>query len=330
MAPTEGERETDSLKDEGFEEELKGDTLLKEVPTCELGASLNKVCLSGLALEEVPSHLEKLESLLEVDLSNNKLSSLPPWFSKLCRLRVLNLSNNLFAQPPQVLYKGLHIVRDLNLSQNCLTQFNEKLSCLAYLKILRLRSNKLQSPPSWLYSEFPSSLELVDLSLNPYLLSSEAATQVEDNSVSPISNSVQVLLLSENRMSDSHFWFINSFANLRSLDLSNRADSNMQNNFQDMPSKILSLAPTLSELNLENVGLPGLENSISSFVNLTIFNLSSNIINWLPASICLLPTLRVCRLSNCRLYFLPNDIGGLTTLTQLYLDGNEVYFFVLY
>ena len=79
-----------------------------------------------------------------------------------------------------------------------------------------------------------------------------------------------------------------------------------------------------TQLDLPHQMLHTLPESIGTFTNLQLLNLSNNELSTLPESIGALSNLQFLRLNYNLLVSLPESIGGLSNLQELYLDHNRL------
>ncbi|XP_064204205.1 leucine-rich repeat-containing protein 69 isoform X1 [Anguilla rostrata] len=103
--------------------------------------------LSSKNINQIPSTVANLTSLLKLQLNNNCLSTLPIELQSLCHLTELNLGNNLLEEIPPVL-KYLPSLRKLYVFGNQIENLPEDIfGALSKLVLLNLNHNKIRVLP---------------------------------------------------------------------------------------------------------------------------------------------------------------------------------------
>ncbi|XP_063235115.1 leucine-rich repeat protein soc-2 homolog [Bacillus rossius redtenbacheri] len=120
--------------------------------------------LIGNSLEQLPTELNALQTLLTLNVSCNNLTSISESvFSSLQCLRILNLSGNKLSELPTTIFSLKHL-RVLNVSENRLSELPDDVGQLRTLEVLDLSTNGLQTLPPSL--EEARALHTLDVSGN--------------------------------------------------------------------------------------------------------------------------------------------------------------------
>ncbi|RZF47849.1 hypothetical protein LSTR_LSTR010639 [Laodelphax striatellus] len=287
-------------------------------------------CLNVSNLPDLP--FLNIETL---DLSNQGFSYLPKNFKLLQNLKFLNLSGNEFQRLPSCFSQGFESLEHLDLSKNLLKEFSIcKKSSFPSLQHLDLRSNRLNCIPEWLLSWNCSPLRVLDLSNNPCLKNIIGTCFYEKfHLVSlmkrSVSKTVRKLSLANCDVTTSKSLVLIAFESVEELDLSNDCSSaeNLYNFLPNLPCASMERMRSLTVLNVANVRLSNLNDTISKFTNLRVLDASSNDLTWIPESFCGLTSLEVCDLSNNRILELPRNIAKMQRLRVLNIAVNRLNYF---
>ncbi|OVA06558.1 Protein kinase domain [Macleaya cordata] len=274
----------------------------------------------------IPPEIGRLVWLKQLSLSSNLLEGeIPAEFGYLTKLVYLDLgSNRLVGQiPVPLLCNGSSAIEYIDLSNNSL---NGEIPLLNHcelneLKFLLLWSNKLvgQIPISLSKS---SKLQWLDLESNS--LTGELPLEIVHKMTE-----LQFLYLSYNGFT-SHNGntdlrpFISSLVNCSNLQELELAGNNLGG---EIPTTIGNLSTNLLQLHLgENHIFGPIPPSISNLVNLTLLNLSSNLLNGsIPIELCRMKKLERVFLSNNSLSGeIPSAFGDVPHLGLLDLSINKL------
>ncbi|KAJ6731696.1 LEUCINE-RICH RECEPTOR-LIKE PROTEIN KINASE FAMILY PROTEIN [Salix purpurea] len=269
------------------------------------------------------------DHVVQLDLSGLSLRGrISPALANLSSLLVLDLSRNFFEGHIPAELGDLLQLRQLSLSWNLLGgNIPEELGFLHHLVYLDLGSNRLAGDiPVPLFCNGSSSLEYMDLSNNS--LTGEIPLKNECKLVA-----LRFLLLWSNRLVGRVPRALSNSTNLEWLDL----ESNMLSG--ELPSEIeLELAgnnlhgeipPIIGDLSTncvqihldENLLYGSIPSHISNLVNLTLLNLSSNLLNAL-ANISHLGLLDLSK--NKLTGSIPDTFAHLSQLRRLFLYENQL------
>ena len=139
---------------------------MKRVPAALCNVlTLETVCLSGNALDELPSQMGRLANLKELWIDNNLLKLLPPTMGGWVKMQSLLIHNNQLKMVPKNLPE-LEELQVLTLSGNLLTTLPWDLWKLTNLRELWLDSNALERLPEGI--ETMPSLKSVSCKHNPF------------------------------------------------------------------------------------------------------------------------------------------------------------------
>lgn len=225
---------------------------------------------------------------------------------QVCQLTMLNLSHNAFSSIPHVLACVAINLTRLNLSYNCLTSIGSVKLFPANLKHLDLSFNQLNS---W------SRVDVGD-SIDFQFCACESTSNVphDDSPASPLKNNSPSKMYCIHRQHSR-------LDNLRSLVLSNNQLTTLnllaEDSFEGIQSFIKSLASP--DPNSKNASKG---RSKILFPNLSMLDVSNNIIKDIPPLISELSNLSVLHLSgNLAISRLPPEMGLLSKLWNLNLRG---------
>lgn len=223
--------------------------------------SLNKAKLSSFSAEL----LSKLPRLEKLELNENNLTQLPPEINKLTRLIYLSVARNKLESIP------------------------DEISDLRSLKSLDLHSNNLRMLMNNL-----EDLELTSLNVSSNLLTGFHGSPAKffANPSPKLAKSLLFLSVADNNLTDSIWPLVNTFQNLKTLNLS-------YNNFVE-----------ISDLKLQN---------------LTELYLSGNNFTSLPGeAVQHLRSLKVLMLNGNKLLSLPAELSQLSRLSVLDVGSNQL------
>ena len=108
---------------------------------------INTLLLEGLAIHEVPTNIQNLDSLITLSFSDNELEYLPAAIGNLPSLNTLFLSNNLLIEIPEEI-GNLSNLEFLHLPGNQLVSLPSTISNLSSLISLNIDNNLVTTFPS--------------------------------------------------------------------------------------------------------------------------------------------------------------------------------------
>ncbi|XP_071909088.1 putative leucine-rich repeat receptor-like serine/threonine-protein kinase At2g24130 isoform X2 [Coffea arabica] len=253
---------------------------------------------------------KKSGRVVELDLSHHSLQgTISPFLSNLSYLEILDLSQNLFhGYIPQEL-GTLFQLRQLSLSSNLLEgNIPSQFGSLRQLVYLDLGSNKLTGEiPMPHLCNGSSSLQYIDLSNNS--LTGKVPLKNEC-----VLRELKFLLLWSNQL-------VANSSNLQELEL---AGNHLGG---ELPSVIGNLSTNLVQIHLDDNHIYGpIPREISNLVNLTLLNLSSNLLNGsIRTELCQLQKLERLYLSNNSFSgTIPTEFGNVLHLGLLDLSKNKL------
>ncbi|XP_058113169.1 putative leucine-rich repeat receptor-like serine/threonine-protein kinase At2g24130 [Magnolia sinica] len=273
----------------------------------------------------IPVEIGALSHLSQLSFESNLLEGeTPAELGFLCRLVYLDLgSNRLVGRIPATLFHNTSSLQYIDLSNNSLTgKIPLSNQCkLTELRFLLLWSNHLVGPipPSLSNS---TKLEWIDLGSNS--LSGELPAAIFDKLPC-----LQFLYLSYNNLA-SHDGNTNLrpfFASLLNCSRFQELELVGNNLGGEIPSIVGDLSTSLLQLQLgENRIYGSIPPSISTLVNLTLLNLSSNLLNGsIPLEVGHMGKLERVFLSNNSLYGeIPSTLGEIPHLGLLDLSKNRL------
>ncbi|KAG9141493.1 hypothetical protein Leryth_001922 [Lithospermum erythrorhizon] len=261
----------------------------------------------------VPDSIQMLKSLTYLDLSNNLLGgNFPVWIGKLSSLEFLDFSGNGLEGSLPVSIGDLKSMNYLSLAHNKLNgNIPESLVECTSLTVIRLRGNYFSGRiPGRL---FELGLDEVDFARNDLSGSIPSLS-------GKLSNSIQVLDLSENKLSGDIPAEMGLYSRMRYLNLS-------WNNLQSRLPPEFGYFQNISVLDLRNSSLTGpIPADICHSGNLTILQLDGNsLAGSIPDEIGNCSSLYMLSLSYNQLTgSIPKSMANLKKLKILKLEFNQL------
>ena len=270
---------------------------------------INTLLLEGLAIHEVPTNIQNLDSLITLSFSDNELEYLPAAIGNLPSLNTLFLSNNLLIEIPEEI-GNLSNLEFLHLPGNQLVSLPSTISNLSSLISLNIDNN--------LVTTFPSGI--MELNSLRYFYMANNTMQELPSDIGTLST-LQILSAYSNTIVQIPS-SIGELSNLYHLDF-------MNNELTDIPETICNIYDNLTVFSIglnyicppypdcieDNMGEQDTSNcepcnegevelwdECYSIENTTQLDLGNN---QLTGSI-------------------PPEIGNLTNLTWLYLSNNQL------
>ena len=270
---------------------------------------INTLLLEGLAIHEVPTNIQNLDSLITLSFSDNELEYLPAAIGNLPSLNTLFLSNNLLIEIPEEI-GNLSNLEFLHLPGNQLVSLPSTISNLSSLISLNIDNN--------LVTTFPSGI--MELNSLRYFYMANNTMQELPSDIGTLS-ALQILSAYSNTIVQIPS-SIGELSNLYHLDF-------MNNELTDIPETICNIYDNLTVFSIglnyicppypdcveDNMGEQDTSNcepcnegevelwdECYSIENTTQLDLGNN---QLTGSI-------------------PPEIGNLTNLTWLYLSNNQL------
>ncbi|CAL1540077.1 unnamed protein product, partial [Lymnaea stagnalis] len=251
-------------------------------------------------------HLHHLTSLTSLDLRDNKLVKLPDEITLLEKLERLDLTNNDISVLPY------------------------KMGCMTALKAIILDGNPMRSIRRDIVMRGTAELK-------KYLLSrlKDEENEGPDSQVS--ASAVPMPGVADDVISQ------HDLHQMKSLDFSNKKVASVpediikvaveagirvinlsKNLLPDLPSGLLALAPTLTEINLGFNKISQLSPSTERFTKLFMLDLRNNQLSSLPPQLASLKCLRELILSNNRFLEIPAVVYELSKLEILFVSDNKI------
>lgn len=236
--------------------------------------------LSKAKITSIPSDfLTKIPNVEKLVLDKNHLVNLPPQLGSLSKLSHLSLyGNNLQVLPPSI--GDLKSLQYLDLHSNTLESLPEEIWNLSSLSVLNISSNALSSfpkPPLSVAKKISSSVDF----LNYRAVDQEAESSTEDDSRRPssLADSLLVLTVADNRLSQDCFDSISFLIELKSLNAS-------YNDLLEIPEGALRRLSKLNDLYLSGNELTNLPaDDLEALVHLKLLFLNNNKLASLPAEL---------------------------------------------
>ncbi|KAG0315946.1 cysteinyl-tRNA synthetase [Dissophora globulifera] len=217
-------------------------------------------------LSSIPDELSQLESLIELDVHSNSLGELPASIWR-CSLSYLNASSNVlesFPDPPENSVPPLVNGAGISTSSSSAT----------------LRELDPQTATPTQSTTFPTSSSKTvskPLPLPPVIAQSSLSN---GRSIAPpLSNTLQVLCLGDNRLPDDVFYPLSHFASLQTLNLSHNFIAEIPRGKIPNPGNLIELYLSGNQL----TNLPA--DDIESLRNLRVLYVSGNKLTTLPAEL---------------------------------------------
>ncbi|XP_029044322.1 leucine-rich repeat protein SHOC-2-like [Osmia bicornis bicornis] len=282
---------------------------------CEL-SSLKTLKTRKNHIRYVPNNLENLSNLQDLDLSYNELEYLPDSCTNLHQLKNLSLAGNCFKVIPECVAKGMENLQIFDFSYN----YNSKLNVSpksSNLNTFYAESN-YTCPlfPNWILSSKYNNLETI--SFNKTRFKKFCLPK------NPTRSYIKKLSMVQCKLDDPTVdKIIKDMTNLEELIIGNIKFSS-NNYFWDIPIEKVKEPSSLKKLDVHNTGIPMVSNIIRKFVNLSVIDISSNNIFWLPEEICSLKKLSSLNIQKNKLTALPKSIGELISLKELKVCCNQL------
>jgi len=301
---------------------------------------INTLLLEGLSINEVPSNIQNLDSIITLSFSDNELENLPAAIGNLPSLNTLILSNNLLIEIPEEIgnlsnLEFLHLpgnqlvslpstisnlssLISLNIDNNLVTTFPSGIMELNTLRYFYIANNTMQGLPSDIGTL--STLEL----LSAY---SNNIAQLP-SSIGELSNLYHLDFMN-NELTDIPETICNIYDNLTVFAIG------LNNICPPYPSCIEDYVGEQDTSNCEQVwactaddGTDGVElwDECYSIENTTSLNLYANgLTGVIPPEIGNLVNLEGLYLASNQLSGeIPSEIGNLVNLNDLYLSYNQL------
>eukprot|EP01017_Pseudomicrothorax_dubius_P038901 TRINITY_DN5901_c0_g1_i3.p1 TRINITY_DN5901_c0_g1~~TRINITY_DN5901_c0_g1_i3.p1 ORF type:complete len:763 (+),score=167.89 TRINITY_DN5901_c0_g1_i3:74-2290(+) len=264
---------------------------------------LTKIDLSNNEIAEIPPGVAGNTDLVALRLVNNRVTALPDELFTLQGLKSLDMGKNKLRSLPEGIYRG-HALVELLLNDNELTRLPMSFSSLPNLEVLVASNNQIASLPD----DFGRLRRLKRLDL-----SSNALERVPF-SLSMLSDTLEHLILSKNRITELDFDTLRPLRALIFLDLSH----NRLSEFNEFP-----MSSRLDSVILAYNRISAFE-GFEECKGITVLDLKYNKIALLPKTIARLPTLKTLDVSNNDLSDVPNELGFMTSLVRIALEGNPL------
>ena len=318
---------------------------------------INTLLLEGLAIHEVPTNIQNLDSVITLSFSDNELEYLPATIGNLPSLNTLILSNNLLIEIPEETgnlsnLEFLHLpgnqlvslpstisnlssLISLNIDNNLVTTFPSGVMELNSLRYFYMANNTMQELPSDIGTL--STLEI----LSAY---SNTIAQIP-SSIGELSNLYHLDFMN-NELTDIPETICNIYDNLTVFSIGlndicppypdciedNMGEQDTSNcepcneGEVELWDECYSIENT-TQLDLGNNQLTGsIPSEIGNLTNLTWLYLSNNqLIGSIPPEMGNLNNLIYLDLGSNQLTgSIPQEIGNLTNLEWLYLSNNQL------
>ena len=294
---------------------------------------INTLLLEGLAIHEVPTNIQNLDSVITLSFSDNELEYLPATIGNLPSLNTLILSNNLLIEIPEEI-GNLSNLEFLHLPGNQLVSLPSTISNLSSLISLNIDNN--------LVTTFPSGI--MELNTLRYFYMANNTMQELPSDIGTLS-ALQILSAYSNTIAQIPS-SIGELSNLYHLDF-------MNNELTDIPETICNIYDNLTVFSIglndicppypecieDNMGEQDTSNcepcnegevelwdECYSIENTTQLDLGNNqLTGSIPPEIGNLTNLEWLYLSNNQLTEeIPLEIGNLNNLIYLDLFNNQL------
>lgn len=319
----------------------------------QLCTNLTTLCLSRLALKQIPesitdaphlTHLDvsdnRIAELDHIDLSkvthlvslrvqNNHMSQLPSYFSSMQFLKDLIVSNNRFEVFPEVAC-DLQSLLQLDISFNTIAELPKRINNLQNLQRLVLVGNSLEVLPDEIASLH--QLQVIDLRRNLlhdikalFGLPKLESLLCEHNSIKHLDvtfgTRLRRLEIGQNPLSRTTFKAEDT-CSLTKLDLSS-------SNISKLDDRMLTMLPSLEELILDRNKLAVLPETISRLKHLRRLSCTANLLAMLPDTIGQLTNLVDLKLYSNNLRSLPASLWQCASLQSINISSNLLETFPL-
>lgn len=271
----------------------------------ELNLSFTSEKASGWkVLKNLSIFISALNQLEKLELRSNQIGRFPNSILSLNSLKYLDFSHNNINKLPDRIH-ALKSLEYLNLRYNSLTEIPNSIGSLPKLKILDLKHNKLTTLPTSI-GNLPC-LEVLNLHGNQLNILPSALENL---------SSLKKLKLGLNNLQAVPEW-VKNLHNLKKLGL---GGNKYLSNFQEW----IDFLPPLVELNLYDIDIKALPDSIGTLNSLEVLKLPNNQLTKLPKSFMKLSNLKILDLSWNDITSLPEWINSLSSLEELNLRGNKL------
>ena len=279
--------------------------------------SLSTLSISHNKIEEYSEALGSLINLESLDLSSNNLSKLPYSFVRLNRLRELNLAENKFDIIPECVINGMRNLEFLDLSLNKNIKLNVSPCSRILRKFYAMKNEVCKTFPRWLLTSKFSTLQEVNFNGTEF----KEFKFPDENALLNLRN----LSMTQSTLSDYILENLTeNMIRLEKIDIGNDESHKEGNIFCNLPIQQLKNPQLVKEIYMQRVGLPMMGRSVGDLRNITIMNISTNKVSWLPDEFCLLQKLEVLIIENNDLTSLPENFGNLTVLKELIANTNHL------
>lgn len=241
--------------------------------------SLTMLDLSKAKITSIPSEfLVKIPNIEKLVLDKNHLVNLPAQFGSLSKLSHLSLyGNNLQVLPPSI--GDLKSLQYLDLHSNTLETLPEEIWKLSSLTVLNISSNALDSfpkPPLSVAKRISSSVNFLNYGAGEQ---ESFAADLSDERPRSLADSLHVLTVADNSLSQDCFDSISFLIELKSLNAS-------YNDLLEIPEGVLRRLSKLTELYLSGNELTSLPaDDFEALIHLKLLFLNNNKLVSLPAEL---------------------------------------------
>lgn len=272
-------------------------------------------------------NLEGCENLQEIHISNNSIKEIPVSFcEKLPSLKVLDLRDNKIEKLPDEIAMLLNLIR-LDLSNNSINTIPTSLCTLANLVSLQVDGNPIRSIRR---DVIACGTQRILKTLRDRDSSSLTGGKhrIEQNLTIPepksfpdiyqLKKTRSLTLCGKNLLEVPDEVFTDAkAAEITIVDFS-------KNKLTHLPSGLLQLSNTITELNMSRNLLKFVQPFVGQFNHIKYCNLSCNQLETLPHEVGLLITLREINIANNRFATFPKCIYELTHLEVILASGNKL------
>lgn len=290
---------------------------LISLPILENCKSLKELHLGYNLINELnDEHLAPLSQISMLDLRDNKLTEVPQEITLLVKLQRLDLTNNSLQNLPNEI--GLmENLRHLQFDGNPIRNIRRDIMRRGTTELMKFLRSRIQEPPSNNVTESP-----VRSKSKMSAAAAAVPAVVEDiNSIQPHDVCHFKTLTYSNKQTSAilpdHVWefAVNNGVNTVNLG---------KNCYTTLPSQMLKLAESLTEIHMGFNKLTTLPPEIGKYTKLLYLDIRNNCLSDLPEELSKIVNLREINLSHNQFPVIPSVVYELQKLEILFVNGNRI------